>query len=64
MINKRVLKTLSAAEFRKRLTWKCPLKGHRHHNGLEHPNCYAKLVGINLEEKIGFLDIEIGRAHV
>ncbi len=57
-MNKKMLSRLSATELKKRLNWKCPLKGHRNHNGLEHPQCYDKLVGINTEEKICFLDIE------
>jgi len=31
------------AELLERYTWKCPLQGHRGHNGLEHPRCYEKL---------------------
>jgi len=58
MASIKLLKSLSAQELRRRLAWKCPLKSHRNHNGLEHPRCYEKLVGVNLKEKIGFLDIE------
>jgi uncharacterized protein YprB with RNaseH-like and TPR domain len=36
--------------------WKCPIEGHAHHSGLEHPNCYKALKGEG--EKVGFLDIE------
>jgi len=45
-------------EIIKRAKWKCPLKGHSGHSGLEHPNCYELLNKLDLEEKIGFLDIE------
>ena len=39
-----------------RANWRCPLKGHSYHNGLEHPNCFDKLNGVR--ERIGFLDCE------
>jgi len=45
-------------EILKMAKWKCPLKGHSKHNGLEHKNCYEKLHRVDLEERIGFLDIE------
>lgn len=37
--------------------WRCPLANHGSHNGLEHPNCYARLAGL-IPTRIGYLDIE------
>jgi hypothetical protein len=53
-----ILSQLSATELKKLMAWKCPLKGHRGHSGLEHFSCYCKLHGTQMEEKVGFLDIE------
>lgn len=53
-----LLSQLKADELRKRLLWKCPLKGHRGHNGISHHTCYNRLKGISLEERIAFYDIE------
>ena len=55
---KQILSQLSAPELRKRLAWKCPLKGHSGHDGITHSACYDKLHGTQSEEKICFLDIE------
>ena len=45
-------------EIIKRSKWKCPLKGHSGHSGLEHPVCYERLHTVDFGERIGFLDIE------
>lgn len=58
MNKKYLLSQLSASELRKRLVWKCPLKGHRKHDGISHHTCYDRLRGTNLKEKIAFFDIE------
>jgi uncharacterized protein YprB with RNaseH-like and TPR domain len=49
---------LTKDEIVKRANWRCPVKGHSKHNGLEHPKCYEKLKDLEEGEKIGFLDIE------
>ena len=58
MNTKEMLSKMSASELRKVMAWKCPLKGHGSHSGLEHFSCYCKLHGIDTKEKICFLDIE------
>jgi len=55
---KQILSQLSAPELRKRLAWKCPLKGHSKHDGISHYSCYNKLNKIPTEERIGFMDLE------
>ena len=52
------ISNLKMDEIKTRVRWKCPLKGHSKHNGLEHSSCYDKLHTLDLREKIGFLDIE------
>lgn len=52
------LRLLPADELKKRLKWKCPLKGHSHHDGVSHSACYQKLHTIDFGERIGFIDIE------
>ena len=58
MSNKSVLSQLPALELRKRLNWKCPLKGHSGHDGVSHNRCWDKLKGVDLEEKVLFYDVE------
>jgi len=55
---KEILSKMSASELKKLMAWKCPLKGHGSHSGLEHFSCYTKLHKIDLGEKIGFFDVE------
>jgi len=50
--------SMAKDEIVKRANWKCPIKSHSSHNGLEHSNCYDKLHTQNFGERIGFLDIE------
>jgi len=58
-VNRRyLLSQLKADELRKRLAWRCPLKGHAGHDGISHSSCYDMLHGKKLEERIGFFDIE------
>ena len=58
MNKKLLLSKLNAIQLRKLMAWKCPLKGHGSHSGLEHYSCYCKLNKIDLEERILFYDIE------
>lgn len=55
---KSILSKMSASQLRHAMEWKCPLKGHRGHSGLEHFSCYVKLHGLDLKEKIAFFDVE------
>lgn len=55
---KAFLNKLNATELKKRLRWTCPLKGHSHHDGISHNRCYDRLVGVDLTEKLAYLDIE------
>jgi len=58
MSYREVLAQLHASELRKRLAWRCPLKGHREHDGISHHDCYDKLHKIDIKEKIAYADIE------
>jgi DNA polymerase elongation subunit (family B) len=53
-----MLSKLTADGLKKRLRWSCPLKGHSHHDGISHNRCYDQLVGVDLAEKVAYLDIE------
>jgi uncharacterized protein YprB with RNaseH-like and TPR domain len=52
------LMQLPKEELIKRLSWRCPIKGHSSHDGISHSRCYDKLHTQNFGERIGFLDIE------
>jgi len=58
MTKKQILSKLDASHLRQRLAWECPLKGHRRHDGITHFDCYNRLKGAEIEEKIAVLDIE------